>query len=247
MTKGESFGEYFSIIQRHGLWSGRKATLKFYLDYLFEGMSFKGMAMLDVGGGSGLFSLYGAYMGANPVLCLEPELEGSRDGMAHKLIRLCDSLPAHVSIVPKAVTFQDFEPGNQIFNIILLHNSINHLDEEACINLQLSDDAKKRYKVIFEKLGELAAPRARLIIADCSRYNFWHQLRLRNPVASTIEWHKHQRPEYWSSLLSASGFVNPHIRWTSPARFGTIGRLLFGNWLASYLTTSHFCLVMEKC
>jgi SAM-dependent methyltransferase len=247
MTKGERFEEYFSIVRRHGLWSGRKASLKFYLDYIFEGVSFKGMAMLDVGSGFGLFSLYGAYMGAKPVICLEPELGGSREGVAHKLRKLLDSLPSHIDVIPKAITFQEFEPDNQIFDIILLHNSINHLDEEACINLQHSDDAKKRYKVIFEKLGELASPRAKLIISDCSRYNFWHQIRLRNPVVPTIEWRKHQRPEYWSNLLNAVGFANPHIRWTSPARFGKVGRLLFGNWLASYLTTSHFRLVMDKC
>lgn len=246
MTKSESFEEYFSVIQRYSLWSGRKAALRFYLDYLFEGVSFKGMTMLDIGGGFGLFSLHGAYMGAKTVICLEPELVGSREGVANKLSKFYGSLPPHINIIHKAVTFQEFEPGNQTFDIILLHNSINHLDEEACINLQHSDDAKKRYQAIFEKLGELAAPSARLIIADCSRYNFWHQIRLRNPVAPTIEWHKHQRPEYWSSLLNAFSFANPQIRWTSPVRFGKIGRFLFGNWLASYLTMSHFCLVMDK-
>lgn len=245
MNKDELFDSYLAMVKHYELYPGR-GNLKFYLSYLFEGVSFEGSSMLDIGGGSGLLSLYGAYMGAKPVVCLEPKLEGSSRDAADTLKRLCDGLPPYISIIPKAVTFQEFEPSNQTFDIILLHNSINHLDEEACINLQHSDDAKKRYKVIFQKLGELAAPRAKLIIADCSRYNFWHQIRLRNPLAPTIEWHKHQRPEYWSSLLNAFGFVNPQIRWTSLTKFGTIGRLLFGNWLASYLTTSHFCLVMDK-
>lgn len=245
MNKDESFDSYFAIVKHYGLDPGR-GNLKFYLSYLFEGVSFEGSSMLDIGGGSGLLSLYGAYMGAKPVVCLEPELRGSSRGAADKLKRLCDGLPPHIGIIPKAVTFQEFEPGNQTFDIILLHNSINHLDEEACINLQHSDDARKRYKVIFQKLAELAAPRAKLIIADCSRHNLWHQIRLRNPLVPMIEWHKHQRPEYWSSLLNAFGFADPQIRWTALTRFGPIGRLLFGNWLASYLTTSHFCLVMYK-
>lgn len=246
MTKGESFGEYFAIVQQHGLYSGRKANLKFYLDYLFQGVSFDEKAMLDIGAGSGLFSLYGACRGAKPVVSLEPELEGSSKGTSHKLRQLCDSLPPQISIIPKAVTFQEFAPDGQTFDVILLHNSINHLDEEACINLQHSNDAKKRYEAIFQKLSELATSGGKLIIADCSRYNFWHQVGLHNPLAPTIEWHKHQFPKYWSSLLYDFGFANPRIRWASPGRFGTIGRLLFGNRFASYFTTSHFCLVIDK-
>ena len=241
MTKGQSFDEYFAIAQRLGGYCGKKVRLKFYLHYLFQDMSFDGRSMLDIGGGFGLFSLYGACMGAKPVICLEPELAGSSQGAQHKLRQLCDSLPAQINITAKPVTFEQFEPGNQTFDIILLHNTINHLDEEACINLRHSDAARKRYYTIFQKLSELAAPGGKLIIADCSRHNFWHQINLRSPLAPTIEWHKHQSPDYWSRLLRGFGFVNPQIRWLSPSIAPTsIGKLL------AYLTTSHFCLVMDK-
>lgn len=246
MNKDELFDTYFGIVRRHGLYCGRKANLEFYLDYLFQDVSFDGRSMLDVGGGSGLFSCYAAFMGAKPVVCLEPELQGSNKGISHKLAKLCDSLPPQIRITPLGITFQDFDTGVQTFDIILLHNSINHLDEEACINLQHSYDARKRYQIIFQKLSELPTPGGKVIIADCSRYNFWHLIGLRNPLVPTIEWHKHQSPEYWSSLLYGFGFVNPRVRWASPSIFGRIGRLFLGNRVASYLTTSHFCLVTDR-
>ena len=109
------------------------------------------------------------------------------------------------------VTFQAFEPARKQFDIILLHNSINHLDETACINL-LGDEASRTiYLNMCSKLSALASSGAKLIVCDCSRYNFFALLGIKNPFAPTIEWHKHQAPEIWVDLLSQVGFVNPRI------------------------------------
>ena len=52
MTRGKLCEEYVAVLQRHGLWSGRKTSLKFHRDHLSEAVSFDGMSMLDIGGGS---------------------------------------------------------------------------------------------------------------------------------------------------------------------------------------------------
>jgi len=187
-------------------------------------------------------------MGANPVICLEPELEGSRKGVSSKLKQLCDNLPKD-AIIQKAVTFQEFDPDGQTFDIILLHNSINHLDEEACANVQVSNAARNRYKLIFEKLSEIAAPGAKLIICDCSRYNFFDSVGLRNPLAPTIQWHMHQSPAYWSRVLHEVGFRKPKIRWLYFGHFPIMNSFPFYSRLtayAAYFTISHFCLTMDK-
>lgn len=247
MNEVGSFNRYFDIVKRyHSRW--KKFGLRMYINYAFYDVSFDGKAMLDIGGGEGLFSLYGACMGTKPVICLEPELEGSTKGASSKLKQLCDSLPQD-SIIPKAVTFQEFDPAGQTFDIILLHNSINHLDEEACANLQVSDAARSRYKLIFRKLSEVAARGAKLIICDCSRYNFFDFIGLRNPLAPTIEWRIHQSPKYWSSMLYECGFTNPKIRWLYFGHFPIMNRLPLYNRLtsyAAYFTASHFCLTMDK-
>ena len=143
-------------------------------------------------------------------------------------------------------TIQDVNPNNEKFDIILLHNSINHLNEEACIKLQHDDKAKETYKTALRNICALANNDAKLVIVDSSRYNFFALCKIKNPFAPTIEWEKHQSPMYWSRLLSDAGFHNPKIRWISFNRLGLIGKFLFGNILASYFLDSYFCLTMEK-
>ena len=244
MENNELFGKYLNVAAKEGMCRS-KANLTFYLDFLFQDVSFAGKSMLDIGGGTGLYSFYAAIRKAKHVVCLEPELKGSTKGILEKFKKLSDSLSINnVSLQP--VRFQEFDAGNQTFDIILLHASINHLDEEACIKLQYDDDARKRYGSIFKKLSEIAAPGAKLIITDCSRHNFFALLGVRNPFVPMIEWHKHQSPEFWSNMLSDYGFVKPKIRWMSFSSIRKIGRLLFGNRSASYFLTSAFLLVMDK-
>lgn len=223
-----------------------KRYLRWYLEYLFQDvLSFTGQSMLDIGAGAGLYSLYAAYMGTDPVICLEPEAEGSTGDVLAKFRRIAEGLSlSNISALP--VSFQEFDPGAQTFDIILLHNSINHLDEIAVINLQHSHEARTKYKSIFQKLSNLANPGARLIICDCSRYNIFALLHVKNPLAPTIEWHKHQSPRFWCGMLEEFNFANPKIRWSTPGIPRGIGRLLLGNRIAAHFLWSHFCLVMEK-
>ena len=236
--------DYLSAVIKEGLYPNR-GNLQFHLKTLFKNIALENRRVLDIGGGSGLHSFYAACMGAKEVVCLEPETEGSRSGMGAKFRRLSGILGQdHVWFEP--VTFQAFEPAGKQFDIILLHNSINHLDETACINL-LNDDASKAiYMDICSKLSSLASSRAKLIVCDCSRYNFFALFRIRNPFAPTIEWNKHQAPEVWVDLLSQVGFVNPRIRWTSFNTLRSPGRVLLGNRLLSYFLRSDFRFTMEK-
>lgn len=250
-NRNQLFNNYLDIVVEEGL-SRSKCYLTFYLSFLFQDISFVGKSMLDIGGGSGLYSFFAAVRGAKHVVCLEPEMVGSTRGTLKKFKQLSASLSlSNVSLQP--VTFQEFDSVNQTFDIILLHYSINHLDEQACIKLQQDDAARKRYELIFQKLSKIAAPRAKLIITDCSKHNFFALLGIRNPFAPTIEWHKHQSPEFWSNMLSDYGFINPKIRWglDVEAYFSSFtglpkGGRLFRNRFASYFLTSYFLLVMEK-
>jgi len=145
-----------------------------------------------------------------------------------------------------SIEIQRFDPGDMKFHIILLHNSINHLDEKACIKVHYDPEAIKTYKQIFQKLSDLSVKGAKLIIADCSKYNFFYLCKLKNPFAPDIEWHKHQPPEYWAKFLQKVGFCNPIIRWRSFDQLRSVGRFLSGNKVISYFLQSHFCLTMEK-
>lgn len=222
-----------------------KGNLQFQMDNLFGGINFKNKRVLDIGGGSGFFSFYAACSGAKEVVCLEPEAEGSSLGVIEKFQTL-NRLLKRDEVTLEPVTFQAFKPDGKTFDIILLHNSINHLDETACINLLKDDSSKEIYIEIFSKINSLSSKGAKLIICDCSRYNFFAFFKIPNPFCPTIAWHKHQAPATWANLLGDVGFVNPIIRWSSFAKLRHVGRVLLGNKFMSYFLKSYFCLIMDK-
>ena len=235
---------FLSTVVREGLFSN-KGNLKFHMDMLFRGIDLKNKRVLDIGGGFGLYSFYAACRGARKVVCLEPEAEGSSLGVtdiSHKL----NGLLKRNNVALKPVTLQAFEPEGKLYDVILLYDSINHLDETACINLQSSSDSEGVYREIFSKIYLLSDKGAKLIICDCSRYNFFASVKIRNPFVPSIEWHKHQAPEIWAKLLFEAGFVNPKIKWTSFNALRNWGRILTGNKLMAYFLKSHFCLTMDK-
>lgn len=223
--------------------------LQFYLDYLYKGIEFEGKKVLDIGGGSGLLtSFYAASMGASYVYCLEPEIEGTQTEAEainkFKEVRQKMGLTDRVKL--GTFTIQDYDAGHEKFDVIISHDSVNHFDENACINLKHDKHAKEKYDAIFRKLYELANDGASLVIADCSRFNFFALCRIKNPLAPYIEWQKHQSPFYWASALTDVGFTTPRIRWRSFNSLGSFGKIAFGNVLASFFYNSHFCLTMKK-
>jgi SAM-dependent methyltransferase len=223
----------------------RERNLIFHQRWLFEGVDFENRTMLDIGAGAGLNGFYAACRGAREVICIEPEADGSTPGAQERFLRLKKRLGVD-NIRFEPAFFQSYEAGDRKFDIILLHNSVNHLDESACVDLLTDDAARTRYRRIFEKIAALAQPGATLILCDCSRYNFFAALGLRNPVMPTIEWEKHQAPEIWAELLGEAGFEEPRIRWSSFNRLGAVGERVLGNKLAAYFLKSHFCLTLRR-
>lgn len=219
-------------------------NLCFYLRHLFGDLDFTGKRVLDIGGGYGLISFYAAYKGARQVICLEPMEAGSDQSVYERFLYLQSSLSMQqVKFIP--TTIQTYEPESNIFDVVILHNSINHIDELACESLCLDRTSHEIYRVIFQKIFSLSAKKAVLIVCDCSNRNLFHDLGISNPFAPTIEWQKHQPPEVWVQLLTDIGFKFSALSWTS-YWFRSAGKWILRNKLMSYLTTSHYCLTMEK-
>ncbi len=245
MESSALIDKYFGFIQENHLFSSVD-NLKYYLNYLFKRIDFKEKKVLDLGGGSGLLSFYAGCMGAKEVICIEPEEKGSTKNVLNIFSKFQEALSLGQIVRLEKSTFQKVSLRDKVFDIILLHNSVNHLDENACINLKWSLDARRTYARIFKKLKEISYPGAKLLISDCSRYNFFALLRLKNPFSPSIEWHKHQSPSFWANMLSHYGFSKAEIKWTSFNRLRTVGQIFLGNKVAAFFLHSHFCLIMEK-
>jgi len=233
---------YFSVMISRGLYTCER-NLRNHVKAVFGEFEFRHKRVLEVGGGNGLLSFYAASCEAAEVVCLEPEAAGSTSGSNLRFDQIKAQLGL-ANVFLQKVTLQQFDPGNKTFDLIVLHNSINHLDEKACIHLLRDEAAKNIYRAIFRRLRLFSNRGAGLIVSDCSRHNLFPLLRLRNPFAPSIEWHKHQAPEIWAALLAEEGFEQPSIRWTSYNSLGRLGRLLFGNKFISFLWVSHFRLEM---
>jgi len=236
-------GEYLSAIRRLGFIRTEPCT-RAHLEDLFRGVELKDRRVLDVGGGRGIQSYYAAVMGAREVVCLEPEAAGSRDGMTQTFGRIREAHPKlPVKLYPLGIEQFDDPAG---FDVILMNSSINHIDEDACIRLLEDATAREAFGRVFAHIATLARPGARLIVVDCTRYNFFAALGLTNPLSRTIEWEKHQAPEVWAALLEKAGFRDPKVSWLPLYRFGKLGQAVSSNRAAAYFLKSGFRLEMTK-
>lgn len=206
----------------------------------------KSKSMLEVGGGEGLFSLWALANGVEKVILLEPEADGVTEGVGKRFINHKKALSIkNEQLMFFPLTLQEYEGERKTFDLVLSYNSINHLDEPACINLHNSETARSTYQKYFEKIYGLMRPGGHFIISDAGRINLWNQLGVTSPLAPTIEWEKHQEPSLWRQLLNDAGFSFVSLDWLRFYPLRSLG--FFGsNRLISWVTTSQFILTMIK-
>ena len=156
-----SIEAYFDVVAEKGLCRDID-KLRFQMDFLYRKIDFQDKAVLDIGGGSGIHSFYSACCGAKEVVCLEPEASGSSKGVVNLFQELSEILE-YKNVKIELVTFQEFECGSKTFDIIIFHNSINHLNEEACINLLRDDGSKSAYREVFTKISRLSTEATQII------------------------------------------------------------------------------------
>jgi SAM-dependent methyltransferase len=221
----------------------RSGNLRFYMDYLFDGVDLRGARVLDIGAGGGRYSFYAAAAGAAHVVALEPEAAGSDTGVRTRFEHVREQLGVD-SVELRNETLQEFDPGDERFDVLFMHASINHLDEPATMRLHADESARQTYRELFARLAGIGADGAKLVASDVSRHNLFAKLPVRNPLQPTIEWDKHQPPETWIELLGEAGFTDPRVRWTTASSLRRPGRVLLGNRMAAWLTEGAFCLTM---
>jgi SAM-dependent methyltransferase len=225
-----------------GYQSAARAT--FRCKQVFRGVDLENKRVLEIGAGVGVFSAYAVVSGARKVLALEPEIAGSTRGYKAKIQQMAERLGAG-SFEVRADTLQAYRPGDNVFDVVLSYNSVNHLDEPMCIELNRSEQARSVYSELFRKIRDMMTPGGLLIICDCSRHNFFADLGMRNPIARTIEWHKHQSPRVWMRVLRPLGFRRKSLSWYRMYPLRKLGWLA-ANAVAAYFQASHFRLVLEN-
>jgi len=212
-----------------------------YLKWAFKDVDFKGKRVLDIGGGNVIYSYYAKFMGAEYCLNLEPFGAGSGnikilgDGNHDELI---------IDIEP--MTIQEFGSDSK-YDVIILHDSINHLDEELYTQIHKDADSYKAYSNIIEKIHSLTSENGRVIVAGCSRINFLTTLGIRNLFAPVIDWHLHQLPPLLVTLFAENGLKMVKLRWSPFKRIGRFGQLISRiGFQISYFMQSPFNIVFKS-
>lgn len=238
---------YIEMAVTCNLYSNVK-NLRTYLNYCYDGLAVEARVILDIGGGPGLVSLFSIAKGADSVLVLEPECDGcsSIRGARSNFLKLSEVFNSSLRMMTfQQETLQNFET-EQIFDLIFLHNSVNHLDEYACETLRNNHQSRLTYQNLFKNIYNMMSEGGQLVIFDCSSENFFNNIGFKSPFMPTIEWHKHQTPEIWVQLLREVGFHDPVIDWTVPNFLGPYWkRKLNKRWISFYIL-SHFKLVMRR-
>ena len=91
--------------------------------FLFDGISLSGKRMLEIGCGRGAFCIWAALQGANYVLGIEPEADGSTSGSSNKfndLIRQCGLENTEL----KNCYLHELPIPEKKYDVILLYNVI---------------------------------------------------------------------------------------------------------------------------
>jgi hypothetical protein len=219
--------------------------LRFQMWHLYKTLDFKGKVVLDIGGGDGLHSFYALSQGARSAVVLEPEGDGGDTEMNATLLSLQRHL-GESNIVLMKETFQKFEAKIGSVDLVIIHDAINHLDEQACITLRRSVESREKYDMIFRKLSTIIVEGGFLVIADCSPNNIFPAIGLRNPFDPNIQWEKHQAPDLWFKLASKFGFTKTRLDWSTPSILGKYLGPILNNEQFAWFYTSHFQLILQK-
>jgi len=179
------------------------------------------------------------FRGAKSCINLEPFLDGSSGEFLKNNIN--DLKVEYINS-----TFQKFDTKEK-FDIIIIHDTINHIDEEQYVELRKSKKARKIYSELIKKISQMLNKDGVIVVSDCASSNFYGNLGIKNPFAPSIEWKLHQNPSILIPFFEQNNLKVVSKRWSPFKRFGYFGLIIsFFGFIPSFFMQSHFCLVFKK-
>jgi SAM-dependent methyltransferase len=225
------------------------SRLKYYFDLHFGSLDVENRSVLEIGAGSGYLAALCLARGASRVVALEPESDGSTEGVSKQFASLSEAIAIGDGVEYLSINLEKFiaTGRKETFDYILMCHVINHIDEDAVVRLHLpdADQERKRYIQTFEKIRNLLTETGVLLISDVGRYNLWNSIGLRFPACPTIDWNKHQDPGVWKALLSNAGFVSLVVKWL-PLYHLRYFKAIVGRKLTAQCLNSYFLIRAKK-
>jgi len=221
------------------------SSVEYDLDRTFQGIHFNGARVLDVGSGRGLMTLHAAMKGASKVVSMEPELEGSTDGVFEMQKERANRLGLD-NIEFLAEDFNHWQNPGERFDVILCMACINHLHEVEHHALY-HKPTYERFSEIARQFRQLLNPNGTVVFTDAARYGlFWmlNNIGIRRPWQrrkSSINWRIHQNPSVWKKIFLENGFSRGSIIYPLPYRLRHFGPFV-ANPIANFCLKASFAV-----
>ena len=217
----------------------------YFRNYIYRDIDLDNKKILDIGGGNGLASFHALDSStSSSAWVVDPIAEGSNDLMFEQY----DSMKKNYD--PDRIAFHrdyvDTLQDPDTFDIIVMHNTINHIGEDILEDIPHNNDAYVEYVRRLKKILDRLSSNGILIVADCGSKNFFGQIGLKSPFAPSIDWHLHCEPGVWKEMIEEIGFSHIKTKWTARREFGSFGNFFLANRVCSYFLNSHFVSFYQK-
>lgn len=199
---------------------------EYYLKQLLGGIDLTGKRVMEIGSGRGLLSLYCGLQGAEKVVSIEPEMDGSTSGVVQEQLDRIEAMGLK-NVEMRREDFNEMEFETSEFDLIIMIAVLNHLHETP-INAMKDQKVYDKYVEIVGSLHSLTRPGAVVVATDACRYCLWtHLRRIGYPrslclTQRTIEWEIHQQPKVWKQIFLDSGFSSVDISYPVPYRLRSL-------------------------
>lgn len=217
----------------------------YFRNYIYKDIDLDGKKILDIGGGNGLASFYALDSSANcSAWVVDPIAEGSNDLMFEQYDSMKKNYDAERINFHRDYVDTLLDPGT--FDIIVMHNTVNHIGEDILEDISFNNEAYIEYVCRLKTILDRLSSDGILIVADCGSKNFFGQIGLKSPFAPSIDWHLHCEPGVWQQMIEDIGFSHIKTQWTARREFGLFGKFFLANRVCSYFLNSHFVSFYQK-
>jgi cyclopropane fatty-acyl-phospholipid synthase-like methyltransferase len=219
-------------------------SLRFRCESVFKDVELAGRSVMEIGAGSGTLCFWAGFHGAQEVVGLEPDVDGSSEGDVQTFGAMIDQTGLGTIKLYKQ-TIQEYQAPVEQFDVVVSHNSMEHLDESVVSRLRSDASARQVYGQILRKVARSMKPGAQFVICNQSMANFWPLIGRRNPFSPTVHWPLHPTPHTWKRLLLANGFRDVKIDWPVRHRARLLGPVA-ANPVFAFFTDSMFRITARR-
>jgi SAM-dependent methyltransferase len=217
----------------------------FHAEEQLEGVSLADKNVLEVGCGSGSFSLYMALCGrAKKVVALDPAEGRGMDAEAFEKLETVSQKHATPNLRTFKSSIYDCRLPEQYFDLIIANSALHHAIRPFGY-LFKNQQAQKAALSTFRLLHSLLKDGGSIVLREMSRINVWRFLPYKWKMRH-VDWGGHATLHEWRWIIKKAGFCDVHHSFLTPFFLRKWPSFLIRNACANFFFSSHFYVYATK-